>query len=305
MEYDKHPSAIVESAAIGEGTSIAAHAHVRPGARIGRRCVIGDHVFIDNGVVVGDGVTVKCGAQLWAGVTIEDHAYIGPHAVLTKDPPPARADAPTVVQAGASIGANATILPGVIIGQGATVRAGTVVEGNVPANSIVVGNPAHIVGYVDAATSLSGTLQEAPAAPGSAPTTVRGVTLHRLPLVEDLRGWLSFGEANRHVPFGIQRYFLVFEVASERIRGEHAHKRTHQFLVCVHGKCNVLVDDGQNRQVVVLDHPTLGIHVSPMIWTVQFQHSRDAVLLVFASERYDPDDYIRDYAAFLAAASKA
>jgi acetyltransferase-like isoleucine patch superfamily enzyme/dTDP-4-dehydrorhamnose 3,5-epimerase-like enzyme len=306
MGYFRHPAALIESEDIGEGTRVWAFAHILAGARIGRECNICDHVFIENGVVVGDRVTVKCGVQLWEGITIEDDVFIGPNATFTNDPFPRSKQHPekyaaTVVRAGASIGANATVLPGVSIGQGAMIGAGAVVVGNVPANSILVGNPGHIVGYVGASEPAE-PLQEPPAETGPLPIRVRGVTLHRLPLVQDLRGWLSFGEAGRHVPFEIRRYFLVFEVASEKIRGEHAHKKLHQFLVCVHGRCHVLVDDGQNRQAVILDQPTLGLHVPPMVWTVQYKHSKDAVLLALASDPYDPEDYIRDYGTFLALA---
>jgi len=89
-------------------------------------------------------------------------------------------------------------------------------------------------------------------------------------------------------------------VASEEIRGEHAHRSLHQFLICVHGRCHVVADDGTNRQEFVLDAPTIGIHLPPMVWGIQYKYSEDATLLVLASDRYDPASYIRDYNEFLA-----
>ncbi|MDE3164184.1 MAG: WxcM-like domain-containing protein, partial [Acidobacteriota bacterium] len=134
-----------------------------------------------------------------------------------------------------------------------------------------------------------------------AATRVRGVTLHRMPEVDDLRGNLSFGEVGRHVPFEVKRYFLVYGVANKDIRGEHAHRRLHQFLVCVHGACHVVADDGVNRQEFVLNAPSVGLHIGPMVWATQYKYTPDGVLLVLASEYYDPASYIREYAAFLEA----
>ena len=70
--------------------------------------------------------------------------------------------------------------------------------------------------------------------------------------------------------------------------------------MCVHGRCNVVVDDGKHRREFILDSPSIGVYVPPMVWAVQYQYSPDAVLLVLASDYYDPQDYVRDYATFLA-----
>jgi dTDP-4-dehydrorhamnose 3,5-epimerase-like enzyme len=102
------------------------------------------------------------------------------------------------------------------------------------------------------------------------------------------------------VPFEVKRYFLVFDVASEHIRGEHAHRTLHQFLVCVAGRCHVVTDDGTSRHEVVLDSPAKGVYIPPMVWSTEYKFTRDAVLLVLASEYYDSQDYIRDYSDFLA-----
>ena len=120
---------------------------VLPGAIIGRDCNICSHCFIENKVVVGDRVTVKCGVQLWDGVTIEDDVCIGPNVTFTNDRHPRSGNVgfklePIIVKRGASVGANATILPGVVIGEGALVGAGAVVTKNVAAGVTVIGNPA-------------------------------------------------------------------------------------------------------------------------------------------------------------------
>jgi dTDP-4-dehydrorhamnose 3,5-epimerase-like enzyme len=106
------------------------------------------------------------------------------------------------------------------------------------------------------------------------------------------------------VPFEVKRYFLVFDVASEHIRGEHAHRTLQQFLVCVAGRCHVVTDDGTSRHEVVLDSPAKGVHIPPMVWATEYKFTRDAVLLVLASEYYDPGDYIRDYGDFVALRQK-
>src|SRR5689334_22334619 len=116
-----HPNAIVEPGAqIGDGTRIWAFAHVLPGAKLGENCNICDGVFIENDVVVGDRVTVKCGVQLWDGVRLEDDVFVGPNATFCNDLFPRSQQypekfSPTIIRKGASIGANATILPGITI----------------------------------------------------------------------------------------------------------------------------------------------------------------------------------------------
>jgi acetyltransferase-like isoleucine patch superfamily enzyme/dTDP-4-dehydrorhamnose 3,5-epimerase-like enzyme len=301
-EYFKHQTAIVETADIGAGTRIWAYSHILAGARIGEDCNICDHTFIENDVVLGDRVTVKCGVQLWDGLRVEDDVFIGPGATFTNDRFPRSgqhlADYPlTVIRKGASIGANATIAPGLVIGEMAMIGAAAVVTHNAPPYAKLVGNPARIVGYVDAKPEVpSPNLVEGAT---SEATRLGEVTVYRMPQVEDLRGSLSFGETFRQVPFEVKRYFLVYGVASEQIRGEHAHRRLHQFLVCIAGRCNVVTDDGRNRYEFVLDGPAKGLHIPPMVWATQYKFTRDAILLVLASEYYDAEEYIRDYHEFL------
>jgi acetyltransferase-like isoleucine patch superfamily enzyme/dTDP-4-dehydrorhamnose 3,5-epimerase-like enzyme len=308
--YFRHPQALVESESIGDGTRVWAFAHILPGARVGCDCNICDHTFIENDVVVGDRVTIKCGVQLWDGIRVEDDVFIGPNATFTNDAFPRSRHHQTVlprtlIGRGSSIGANATILPGLTIGPRSMIGAGAVVTQNVPSDAIIVGNPGRIAGYVGTGEIRRAAVVAAPSAPGSQPTRVRGVTLHRLPMVEDLRGLLSFGDVGLHVPFPVERYFVVFGVATQEVRGEHAHKTLRQFLVCVHGSCHVVADDGEHREEFVLDHPTVGVHLPPLVWSVQYKYSPDAVLLVLASAPYDPNDYIRTYDEFLAQRRRA
>ena len=145
-----HPSSDVQSKQIGEGTRVWQYVVILPGAVIGRDGNICSHCFIENKVIVGDRVTVKCGVQLWDGVTLEDDVFVGPNATFTNDLQPRSRNSaaqllPTVVKKGASIGANATILPGLTIGEGAMVGAGSVVTKDVPPRTLVVGNPARVV----------------------------------------------------------------------------------------------------------------------------------------------------------------
>jgi acetyltransferase-like isoleucine patch superfamily enzyme len=155
-----HPTAeVAASAQIGPGTSIWNQAQVREGARIGAGCVIGKNVYVDQDVVIGDRVKIQNNVSLYHGVTVEDGVFIGPHACFTNDLVPravnpdgsAKTDAdwavvPSLVRAGASIGANATILAGVTIGRWALVGAGSVVTHDVADHELVVGNPARRVG---------------------------------------------------------------------------------------------------------------------------------------------------------------
>ncbi|MEN1940085.1 WxcM-like domain-containing protein [Luteimonas sp. MJ246] len=310
MDHFVHPNALCESEDIGAGTRIWAFAHVLPGARIGRDCNICDGVFIEGDVVVGDRSTIKCGVQLWDGVRLGDDVFVGPNATFSNDPFPRSrkrpgAYSPTVVEDGASIGANATLLPGLRIGRGAMIGAGAVITRSVPANAIVVGNPARIVGYVtDAEEGDDGAAGAGMAeAAGPWPRAAHGdggARLHRMPRFMDLRGSLSVGDFGADLPFAPRRYFLVYGVPSRETRGEHAHRACHQFLVCTHGSVRVLADDGHQRREFLLDSPDSGLHLPPMTWGTQFQYSPDAVLLVFASQAYDADDYIRDYGEFLA-----
>jgi serine acetyltransferase len=276
-------------------------------AQIGQDCNICSHCLIENDVIIGDNVTIKSGVQLWDGMRIEDNVFIGPNVTFTNDLFPRSKVYPekflqTIIKLGASIGANATILPGVIVAEGAMIAAGAVVTRSVPSNAIVAGNPARIIGYTNTKQEENIKQQlsnESRKPPFSDVTAVRGVTIHKFPLIPDIRGSLTVGEFEQHIPFTPKRYFMVLDVPSKETRGEHTHRVCHQFLICVRGSCTVLADDGVSRAEVVLDSPDKGIYLPPMVWGVQYKYSEDAVLLVFASHHYDAADYIRNYSKFL------
>ena len=150
-----HPSADVQSNAIGAGTRIWQFVVVLPKARIGRECNICAQVFIENDVVVGDRVTIKNGVQLWDGLRIDDDVFIGPNVTFTNDKFPRSKVYPenfpiTTVGKGASIGGGAVILPGLTIGNLAMIGAGAVWTKGVPPRAVVIGNPARIIGYAEA-----------------------------------------------------------------------------------------------------------------------------------------------------------
>ncbi|MFJ5439255.1 acyltransferase [Pectobacterium brasiliense] len=148
-----HPLSDVQSKNIGEGTRIWQFSVVLKNAVIGNDCNICAHTLVENDVVIGNNVTVKSGVYLWDGVVLEDNVFIGPCATFTNDKKPRSKVYPqqflkTIVKKNASIGANATILPGLIIGMNSMVGAGSVVTKNVPDNVVVVGNPARIIRYI-------------------------------------------------------------------------------------------------------------------------------------------------------------
>lgn len=309
-----HDKALCESTTIGIGTRIWAFAHILKGAYIGKECNLCNGVFIENDVIVGDRVTIKCGVQLWDGITIGDDVFIGPNVTFSNDKFPRSKKYPevyarTLVHQGASIGANATILPGLTIGANAMVGAGAVVTRSVPQGAIVYGNPARIVGYVDVDSrknSLEYSRNDAimPEVTAAIETSVKGVNIHYLSAIRDLRGDLIVGEFEKQIPFSVKRFFMIYGVSSKEVRGEHAHRQCHQFLICIHGACSVIADDGHKKIEVELNAPNKGIHLPPMTWGIQYKYSPDAMLLVFASDYYDANDYIRDYPEFLSLLDK-
>ncbi|MCV2348166.1 WxcM-like domain-containing protein [Paucibacter sp. Y2R2-4] len=280
---------------------------VDPAASVGSNFSIGDYSVVSSGVAIGDGVSIGGGVFLWSGMVLESGVVIGSNASFATDVEATSAEAvsTTVLRSGARVGANATIGAGLTLGANCRVTPGSVVTRDVPPNAIVAGNPAHITGYVNtphldlpgqAASARTG------AADGDLPVLhVKQAALHRLPKIVDLRGALSFGEVGAHLPFEPKRFFMVYDVPSREVRGEHAHKACHQFLVCVKGSCGIVVDDGQFRDEILLDSARVGLHIPPMVWGIQYQFSRDAVLLVLASDIYSAEDYIRNYDEFLRA----
>ena len=288
-----HPQGICETTDIGKGTRIWAFTHILKGARIGSDCNICDGVFIEGDVTVGDAVTIKSGVQLWDGVRLGNRVFVGPNATFTNDKFPRSKEyldayRQTFVEEGASIGANATILPGLKIGVGAMVGAGAVVTKDVPARAIVTGNPGRIAGYAGA-TEIEG--------PGGSLPADYGPTLVRLGGAEEPRGRLFVADEGV-VPFSPKRFFLVDKVPAGEARGNHAHHTSHQFLVAVSGQITVAIDDGQRAFAIRLSRPDAAVYLPPRTWSMQYGHSPDAVLLVLASDAYNRAGYISDYSEF-------
>ncbi|PUE59622.1 dTDP-6-deoxy-3,4-keto-hexulose isomerase [Limnohabitans curvus] len=153
-----HPLADVAESQIGEGTRVWQFVVVLKGAKIGADCNICAQTLIEGNVVIGDRVTVKSGVQIWDESVISDDVFIGPNVTFSNDLYPRSKQYPTqfngiTIHNGASIGANATLLPGITIGEKAMVGAGSVVTKDVPARAVVVGNPAKIVRYLDDSVS--------------------------------------------------------------------------------------------------------------------------------------------------------
>ncbi|MFW2043333.1 WxcM-like domain-containing protein [Acinetobacter sp. ULE_I001] len=149
-----HPLSDVRSKNIGQKTKVWQYSVIFPQAVIGENCNICAHTMIENDVQIGNNVTIKSGVYIWDGIVLEDNVFIGPCVAFTNDKSPRSKQYPdeflqTIVENGASIGANATILPGIRIGSKALIGAGAVVTKDVPANAIVVGNPAVLKGYVE------------------------------------------------------------------------------------------------------------------------------------------------------------
>jgi dTDP-4-dehydrorhamnose 3,5-epimerase-like enzyme len=115
----------------------------------------------------------------------------------------------------------------------------------------------------------------------------------------DERGNLIALEGNKNIPFEIKRVYYIYGTEKGVRRGFHAHKNLKQIAVCVSGSCKFLLDDGEKKEVVLLDSPDKGLFINKMIWREMFDFSENCVLIVLASDYYDESDYIRDYDEFL------
>lgn len=183
-----------------------------------------DHVFIENDVVIGDRVTLKGGVQVWDGITIEDDVFVGPNVTFTnhissrsKDHP--QTFARTIIRKGASLGANCTIFPGVTIGINARVGVGAVVTRSIPPNAIVLGNPAKIIGYVDATPlTMKAESVDKIYMPGVVETSVK------VSCCTPCERWLIFVEAYQWVsssdPFHLSPSAILLSMTYQQLKPE-------------------------------------------------------------------------------------
>jgi len=120
----------------------------------------------------------------------------------------------------------------------------------------------------------------------------------------DERGSLISLESKRNIPFEIKRIYYIFDTKEGVVRGKHAHKDLEQILICVKGSCKILLNDGVNEEIFLLDKPDKGLYIDSLVWREMFEFSPDCVLMVLANKYYDEEDYIRDYDEFLKAVKK-
>ncbi|MFB6394241.1 WxcM-like domain-containing protein [Polymorphospora lycopeni] len=235
-------------------------------ARVDATAVLG------RGVTLGAHVRIGPYAEIGAGTRVGDGAWIGP---------------------GARLGDGVTIAPGLRVGVDAAVRDAAVVRDHVPALAVVAGSPARVVSYAhNSVARLPGTA-------GPDGNTAPSPYLRLLPEVVEDRGALVVLDRGPDLPFEPRRCLLIHGVPPGGHRGDHAHRSLHEVLVCVHGRCLVLLDDGRGRrEVVPLTRPGLAALVPPRTWTAQYDHSADAVLMVLSSAAFDPDEHVEDYGEF-------
>ena len=115
----------------------------------------------------------------------------------------------------------------------------------------------------------------------------------------DDRGMLVALEEYKDIPFEIKRVYYMYDTKKNVHRGFHAHKSLEQILICIHGSCKVLLDNGTEKKIVSLEKPYEGLYIANNMWREMYDFSEDAVLMVLASEYYKEEDYIRDYNEFL------
>jgi dTDP-4-dehydrorhamnose 3,5-epimerase-like enzyme len=129
--------------------------------------------------------------------------------------------------------------------------------------------------------------------------TIENCKVIDLPKIQDPRGNLTFIEGGQHIPFEIQRVYFLYDVPGGAERGGHAHKELHQLIIAMSGSFDVLLDDGKDKKRVHLNRSYSGLYVCPMIWRELDNFSSGSVCMVIASNRYDEDDYYREYAEFM------
>lgn len=119
-----------------------------------------------------------------------------------------------------------------------------------------------------------------------------------IPKIAD-EAYLCFAEGNRNIPFEIKRFYYIFDIENGAVRGKHAHKKTAQFLFCIQGKVRIVLDNGKQREEIILSEPNLGVFIDKMLWHEMVDFQKNTILLIVASDYFEEKDYIRDYSTFL------
>lgn len=120
----------------------------------------------------------------------------------------------------------------------------------------------------------------------------------QLPKIYNRAGSITPIQNNIELPFEIKRLFYLYDIPGGETRGAHAHKTLEQFIIAASGSFDITIDDGQNKRTIQLNRPYFGLHIKPLIWDFMNNFSSGAVALVFASNFYNADDYIREYNNF-------
>lgn len=134
---------------------------------------------------------------------------------------------------------------------------------------------------------------------------IQNIRIINLPKIEDIRGNLSFVEENNHIPFDIKRVYWIYDVPGGQKRGEHAYFKLHEFIIALSGSFDVIIDNGKKKQTYSLNRSYYGLYVPNMLWRSLENFSTNALCLIFASEHYSENDYIRKYKKFIQLANES
>ncbi|WP_319777815.1 WxcM-like domain-containing protein [Maridesulfovibrio sp.] len=283
---------------IGNKSYIQHHSTIGDNVTIGDNCLIQSNVVIDDNVHIKNSVTIKSNVCICKDTIIESGTCVESGTVFISDRLASSREAGCAkVGRDVIVGANSTIYP-VKIDANSIIKPGSVVTRDVPHNSIVAGNPAKIIDYVD--TDVANDQKPLSVYGDKKPYISKtGAIVYSIPTFSDMRGDLSVLEFEQFLPFSVQRVFYTYNIDTEMVRGEHAHIECKQFLIAIAGSLNVVCDNGFVREEFVLNTSQKGLYIPPKCWGIQYKHSKDSVLLVCASMAYDSDDYIREYDEFI------
>ena len=127
----------------------------------------------------------------------------------------------------------------------------------------------------------------------------KGCFMVQLPKVSDERGCLTFGEAERHIPFPVRRVFWTYDIQGSSLRGDHAHRTCEMVLFPIGGSFDIEIDDGEQCELLHMDDPSCGVYIPPLVWCRLMNFTKCAACISLASEEYRAEDYIHDYEEFI------